>query len=357
MGTSLYDRSIEPFISANEQQESPDPTLFSTELKNCAGGYCTLDIWSAKGQRNTQITICVPQAHDSLGLSLQLAPLNTTFNVWHILTIPSPLSPAHLAGLLPHSDYILGSPSGTLKGEAAFGELVEDHLNRSLMLWVYNSEFDVVREVELVPRRGWGGEGALGAVLGFGALHRLPVGIGEEVQGPGQDLFDAEKKSMELLQHNGGLNVPSPLAPPPMMNANAPPPPMLDPNSAPPPAASSRAKKGRAHRAVSPNNAFDDMFAEGAQKSAAQDFAPSRHGTPKAPPPKIGAAPPTATEPEPAEKVDDLGEPGDAEESYSDTCISTRRSARSSEYALTSDMSTPDTSIPHPATSPRTPSA
>ncbi|RMD44059.1 hypothetical protein DV735_g1138, partial [Chaetothyriales sp. CBS 134920] len=171
--------------------ESPDPGLFATEIRNCAGNYCSLDLWSAKGQRTHQLTIAVPAPPSSLGLTLQLAPLNSTFNIWHILTIPSPLSPAYIAGLLPHSDYILGSPSGILQGEAALGELVEDHLNRTLVLWVYNSEFDVVREVELVPRRGWGGEGALGAVLGYGALHRLPVGIGEEVQAPGEHLFDA----------------------------------------------------------------------------------------------------------------------------------------------------------------------
>jgi hypothetical protein len=101
-----------------------------------------------------------------------------------------------------------------------------------------------------------------------------------------------------------------------MLNPNAAPPPMLNPN-APPPAVGSRAKKGRAHRAVSPNAGFDDMFAEGAQKSAAQDFAPSRHGRPKAPPPKVGGpAPPSSVEAsEAAEaKPEDLGEPGDAEE-------------------------------------------
>jgi hypothetical protein len=292
-------------------QESPDPNLFITELKNCAGGYCSLDIWSAKGQRTTQLTIAVPQSSDALGLSLQLAPLNSTFNVWHILTIPSPLSPAHLAGLLPHSDYILGSPSGALKGESALGELVEDHLNRSLILWVYNSEFDVVREVELIPRRGWGGEGALGAVLGFGALHRLPVGIGEEVQGPGQDLFDAERKSEGVYnEKENGTFQPAAATAPQMLNPNIAAPQMMNPN-APPPAAGSRAKKGRANRAVSPNAGFDDMFAEGAKKSADQDFAPSRKGTPKAPPPRTGGPPPAVDS---AEKTEDLGEPGDAEE-------------------------------------------
>lgn len=180
------------------------------------------------------------------------------------------------------------------------------------MLWVYNSEFDVVREVELIPRRGWGGEGALGAVLGFGALHRVPIGIGEEVQGPGQALFDAEPKSEPGFNGDEKASFQSaPLAAPPMLNPNAPAPPMLNPNAPPPAPAAPRAKKGRANRALSPNSGFDDMFAEGAKKSADQDFVPSRKGTPKAPPPRTGEQPAApATE----EKTEDLGEPGDAEE-------------------------------------------
>jgi hypothetical protein len=240
-----------------------------------------------------------------------------------VLTIPSPLSPAHLAGLLPHSDYILGTPSGTLRGEAALGELVEDHLNRSLVLWVYNSEFDVVREVELIPRRGWGGEGALGAVLGYGALHRLPVGIGEEVQAPGENLFDADRKSTDKL-YNGSADdsfqqAPTSVTSPPMVNPNLPPPPMMNPNAAAPTTTTTRSKKGRHHGAITPNSGFDDMFAEGQKKSAEQDFVPSRKGTPLAPPPKAGSAPTPNTAntsaPDPTSgAAEDLGEPGEAEE-------------------------------------------
>lgn len=78
-----------------------------------------------------------------------------------------------------------------MRGESALQELVEDYLNTKLVLWVYNSEFDVVREVELVPRRGWGGEGVLGAELGFGVLHRLPAGLSDQVQEPGEALFES----------------------------------------------------------------------------------------------------------------------------------------------------------------------
>lgn len=237
---------------------------------------------------------------------MQLAPLSSTQHIWHVLSIPSPLSPAYRAGLLPHSDYIIGTPSGTLRGESALGELVEDHLNRTLVLWVYNSEFDVVREVELVPTRGWGGEGALGAELGYGALHRLPVGLGEEVEGPGEVVFETREDGMATpvladplnpVTLGAGAAAPTGhfLVP---ANMTSPPPPLS--SGAPAGAAAAAAAAGSKTRrgpgksrpaGVSPSRGIDEYFAEGEQKSKEQDYAPSRHGTPLPPPPKVGSSP------------------------------------------------------------------
>lgn len=284
--------------------ENPDPNLFVTEVRNCAGGSVAFDVWSAKGQRIHKLSVPVPAANPSLNLALQLAPLSTTQHIWHVLSVPSPLSPAYRAGLLPHSDYIIGSPSGTLRGESALGELVEDHLDRTLILWVYNSEFDVVREVELVPTRGWGGEGALGAELGYGALHRLPVGLGEEVEGPGEVVFEtkedgsfmplAEQQNQAYRGSFGGgghFLVPANMASPP---------PLLSLEKKPSAASSETkhtARRGRTrhHAAMSPNSAFDEYFAEGEQKSREQDYTPSRKGTPLPPPPKITSPPSSAS--------------------------------------------------------------
>jgi hypothetical protein len=257
----------------------------------------------------------VSPTNPSLGLALQLAPLSSTQHIWHVTAIPSPLSPAYRAGLLPYSDYIIGTPSGTLRGESALGELVEDHLNRTLILWVYNSEFDVVREVELVPTRGWGGEGALGAELGYGALHRLPVGLGEEVDGPGEVVFETREDGTAAPVGGPASSVPGMPAPSSnfLVPANI---------TAPPPLASAQARvaspsesrspagrrAGRSRPGVSPNRAFDDYFAEGEEKSRAQDYAPSRHGTPLAPPPKVGVSPSHAESPAPE------GSPGPAQE-------------------------------------------
>jgi hypothetical protein len=195
------------------------------------------------------------------------------------------------------------------------------------VLWVYNSEFDVVREVELIPRRGWGGEGALGAVLGYGALHRLPVGLGEEVQAPGEKMFDAERNSMDqpnTYNSNAGpyfqpqfqaQQVPGQvLSPPPLLNPSVSPPPMVSPNA--PPTSGllpQRPKKGR-RNLKSPNSAFEDMFAEGEAKSAEQDFVPSRKGTPLAPPPRVGSAlSSVGDERTNLMEEQEIGEPGEAE--------------------------------------------
>ncbi|KAL2814494.1 GRASP55/65 PDZ-like domain-containing protein [Aspergillus granulosus] len=273
--------------------DDPDPNLFAAEVRNCAGSRVTFAVWSAKGQRTHTVAISVPPSNPTLGLAVQLAPLSSTQHIWHVLNIPSPLSPAYRAGLLPHSDYIIGTPSGTLRGESALGELVEDHLNRTLVLWVYNSEFDVVRTVDLVPTRGWGGEGALGAELGYGALHRLPVGLGEEVEGPGEVVFEtqADGTSTPLSEAvpastDAGASVQPPQF---LVPANmASPPPWVSAGAASAPQVSHHGRKARGGARASPQKVFDDYFAEGEQKSKEQDHVPSRRGTPLPPPPKAG---------------------------------------------------------------------
>ena len=62
--------------------------------------------------------------------------------------------------LVPHC--VCASDSGALS------EVVLDHLGQQLNLYVYNTDTDCVRLVALKPRRGWGGDGCLGAhVLGL----------------------------------------------------------------------------------------------------------------------------------------------------------------------------------------------
>ena len=105
--------------------DNSDPGLFSTEVRNRAGTTISLGVWSAKGQQIRELYVPVPADSASLGATLQWTPLASTDDVWHITDV-SANSPADHAGLLPYSDYVIGSPEGVMHGESGLGELVED---------------------------------------------------------------------------------------------------------------------------------------------------------------------------------------------------------------------------------------
>jgi hypothetical protein len=278
-------------------------------VRNCAGGTVSLGLWSAKGQRTRELHIPVPQDTASLGLTLQWTALSVASNIWHVLDVPAN-SPADTAGLLPYSDYILGTPEGVLHGEGGLSELVEDHIGRPLRLYVYNNEYNVTREVTIQPSRDWGGEGALGCVLGYGALHRLPAPLSEPVSAPGETMFDGaasagrysaqfdekvalmEQEQAQLgngegfVPANSGNNdmvIPAQLATPPVAPPTG--------GAAPP-----RGKKKDRHAHAQGTAGMDDYFKEEEKKSRELDNAPtgSGRGTPAPPPPKAGGPPKAA---------------------------------------------------------------
>ncbi|KAF3047249.1 hypothetical protein E8E11_009097 [Didymella keratinophila] len=270
--------------------DNPDPGLFATEVRNCAGNTISVGVFSAKGQVIREVYISIPAEKPTLGVSLQWSPLAIAEDVWHILDV-APNSPADTAGLLPYGDYVIGSPEGLVRGESGLGELVEDFLNRPLRLLVYNHEYNVTRPVTITPTRSWGGEGALGCVLGFGALHRIPASLEEPPQAPGETLFANsaatsfdEKRPLvsDVASGQGGagngseLFVPANIA----MPAKSPPP----QGSAPP------KRKQRAQAATPGGGGLDDYFKEGEQKSKEDDYVPKgKGGVP--PPPKAGGPP------------------------------------------------------------------
>jgi hypothetical protein len=246
-----------------------------------------------------------------------------------VLDVPAN-SPADTAGLLPHSDYILGTPEGVLHGESGLGELVEDHIGRPLRIYVYNNEYDVTREVTIQPSRDWGGEGALGCVLGYGALHRLPAPLSEPVSAPGETMFDGDSEKThthaqygsggQFAPHPGTASYPDPITGAFVTSGGA-------PTSPPPPAASGEflvpaqvvdtapqaggpprsKKKDRHGHGAKPM--MDDYFKEQEQKSRELDGVPSRKSSPLPPPPKMGGPPKgpprTGT---PSTTADDVGQ-------------------------------------------------
>lgn len=222
-----------------------------------------------------------------------------------------PNSPADVAGLLPYSDYVIGSPEGQMRGDSGLSELIEDvrashpskemkqppdtrqqFLNRPLRLFVYNNEYDVTRMITITPTRNWGGDGALGCILGYGALHRVPAPLNEPAQAPGETLFETARFSNEEARSN--MPTPTPTQPgdflvPANMNLSATTPP-------PPPTGGEKrpARKQRVHHAISPTAGLDDYFAEGEQKSRELDNAPTPKQDASLPPPPKAGGPPRA---------------------------------------------------------------
>lgn len=281
----------------------------------------TLGLWSAKGQRTRTLHVPVPAAApaadntaaassspSSLGLTLQWTSLAVVTNIWHVLDVPAN-SPADVAGLLPYGDYILGSPEGILHGEAGLSEIVEDHIGRPLRLYVYNNEYDVTREVTLHPSREWGGEGALGCVLGYGALHRLPAPLSEPVDAPGETMFDGGQLNEKTAYYDPSQAGAAGYAPPDTSNFLTPAdqlqgtgtvggdfvvPAQMAVGTSPPtgnaPPRSTKKKDRHAHRA--PASGIDDYFNEQEQKSRELDRPETtRSKSPLAPPPKAGGPP------------------------------------------------------------------
>ncbi|KAF7913652.1 uncharacterized protein EAF01_000058 [Botrytis porri] len=275
--------------------DDSDANLFAQEVRNCAGSSVTLGLWSAKGQRTRTIHIPVPSDTPSLGLTLQWTSLSTVSNIWHILDVPAN-SPADLAGLLPYSDYILGTPEGVLHGESGLGELVEDHIGRPLRLYIYNNEYNVTREITIHPSRDWGGDGALGCTLGYGALHRLPAPLSEPVAGPGETLFEGEsarfsnEEPREKMGSEGNTSqifVPAAVAQEPGE--------FLVPAQLAAPVTATPARKKEKKHGHNPNNFMDDYFMEGEKKSRELDHAPSTKSGGVPPPPKAGGPPRSGT--------------------------------------------------------------
>ncbi|KAH3687347.1 hypothetical protein WICPIJ_001691 [Wickerhamomyces pijperi] len=229
----------------------PNYEYFLKMIENCKGKSVTFEIWCAKGgviksievpisdgtledvPINNNPHVVVNQAFNKLGLTLQWTPLISSAFVYHVLEINAN-SPAEKAGLLPHSDYIIGAQDGLLctGGEDLLGRVINSKYNMELILYVYNQEYDVVRPVTIVPSDQWGGKGYLGCGVGYGLLHRLPIPSSSE---PGSVLFDSQSYNTPNLSQDNFQNFTPSNIPPPPIGSNLTAPPITSQNLTPTP--------------------------------------------------------------------------------------------------------------------------
>ncbi|KAF9189548.1 Golgi reassembly-stacking protein 1 [Haplosporangium sp. Z 11] len=135
-----------------------------------------LDIYSTRQQAGRRVEMIPTRKWGDgkgglIGCSIRFCMFDAINDVvWHILDVAHG-SPAEKAGLCAHSDYVIGTPYGIMRGEGDLYDLVEDNIGEPLRLHVYNSETD---HIVIIPNEDWGGEGLLGCDVGYGYLHRLP---------------------------------------------------------------------------------------------------------------------------------------------------------------------------------------
>ncbi|XP_037039390.1 Golgi reassembly-stacking protein 2 [Bradysia coprophila] len=160
----------------NTRLDQDNDTLKELLKKNVENSI-KMTIYSSKTQTVREVNITPSQTWGGqglLGVSIRFCSFEgANENVWHVLEV-HPSSPAETAGLRSFTDYIIGADSILHESEDLF-TLIESHEDRPLKMYVYNTDDDTCREVNIKPYSKWGGEGSLGCGIGYGYLHRIPV--------------------------------------------------------------------------------------------------------------------------------------------------------------------------------------
>ena len=102
---------------------------------------------------------------------------NAELEIIHIVNVEKD-SPAELCGLIPDTDYLLGTNDTVFKDCDVLFEVLNQYLDKPLEVFVYSSDLDAVRKIVLMCSSDWspdGTGGILGAEVAFGYLHVLPA--------------------------------------------------------------------------------------------------------------------------------------------------------------------------------------
>ncbi|XP_056155605.1 Golgi reassembly-stacking protein 1-like [Lampris incognitus] len=172
---------LEPFfdfiLSIGNTRLNKESDLLKDLLKANVEKPVKLEVHSTKTQRVRELDV-VPSnmwgGQGLLGASVRFCSFEgANENVWHVLDVEAN-SPAALAGLQAHRDFIVGADQ-VLQDSEDFFSLIEANEGKPLKLLVYNTQSDQCREVVVTPNGAWGGEGSLGCGIGYGYLHRIPT--------------------------------------------------------------------------------------------------------------------------------------------------------------------------------------
>ncbi|XP_061569204.1 Golgi reassembly-stacking protein 1-like isoform X2 [Cololabis saira] len=171
---------LEPFfdfiLSIGNTRLNKESDLLKDLLKANVEKAVKLEVYNSKTQRVKELEVTPSNmwgGQGLLGASVRFCSFEgANENVWHVLDMEVN-SPAALAGLIAHLDFIVGADQ-VLQDSEDFFSLIEANEGKPLKLLVYNTQSDQCREVVVTPNGAWGGEGSLGCGIGYGYLHRIP---------------------------------------------------------------------------------------------------------------------------------------------------------------------------------------
>ncbi|XP_055721818.1 Golgi reassembly-stacking protein 1a isoform X1 [Salvelinus fontinalis] len=171
---------LEPFfdfiLSLGDHRLNQENDMLKDLLKTNVEKAVIMEVYSTKTMKLREVEV-VPSnmwgGQGLLGASVRFCSYQgANENVWHVLDVDVN-SPAALASLQAHSDFIVGADQ-VLQDSEDFFSLIETHEGKPLKLLIYNTETNACREVVVTPNGAWGGEGSLGCGIGYGYLHRIP---------------------------------------------------------------------------------------------------------------------------------------------------------------------------------------
>ncbi|KAJ3365136.1 Golgi reassembly-stacking protein 2 [Allomyces arbusculus] len=168
-------------VAINGQSLNEDHSIFAKTIKASVDQQVTFTVYSSKQNEYRDVVLTPHQFAEPkdglIGCSIRQSDYNgAAAHVWHVVEV-LPNSPAAHAGLVIDDDYIVGTPDVIFREQQELYALIaaRAHEGKPVRLFVYSATQRAVRDVVLMPNPNWGGQGLIGAELGYGALHKIPT--------------------------------------------------------------------------------------------------------------------------------------------------------------------------------------
>lgn len=168
-------------VAAQDIAFDKEDSSFVNILKENIGKEVRLIVYNTKTESLRELNLIPNDSWGGsgiAGISIRFCSIESAMDhVWHILDV-YPNSPASSAGLYSRTDYIVGTPEVQFTDSEDLFSYINANEGKTIAFYVYNTNLDSVRLVNITLNRLWGGSGSMGCDIAYGFLHRIPMSIG-----------------------------------------------------------------------------------------------------------------------------------------------------------------------------------